>query len=170
MTAYNITLIPGDGVGPEVTEAARRVLEATGVSFHWELGYAGDVAQDMYGTPLPDHVLESIKKNKMGLVTHANAQAGAASRGAKIRGNQVIGVFRPDFAIRMLKASAEAGFEAPIRVYIYDNENGTATIAYLKPSDVFAPYSNPDLDQMAKELDVIFARIVQDAIAASRRP
>ena len=115
-------------------------------------------------------LVESIQKNKMGLVTHANAQAGAASRGAKIRGNQVIGVFRPDFAIRMLKASAEAGFEAPIRVYIYENENGTATIAYLKPSDVFAPYSNPDLDQMAKELDVIFARIVQDAIAASRRP
>ncbi|OGL65029.1 MAG: hypothetical protein A3I72_12165 [Candidatus Tectomicrobia bacterium RIFCSPLOWO2_02_FULL_70_19] len=115
-------------------------------------------------------LVESIQKNKMGLVTHANAQAGAASRGAKIRGNQVIGVFRPDFAIRMLKASTEAGFEAPIRVYIYENENGTATIAYLKPSDVFAPYSNPDLDQMAKELDVIFARIVQDAIAASRRP
>ena len=42
--AYDVTLIPGDGIGPEVTEAARRVLEATGVSFHWELAYAGSVA------------------------------------------------------------------------------------------------------------------------------
>ncbi|MEK6711567.1 MAG: DUF302 domain-containing protein [Nitrospinota bacterium] len=115
-------------------------------------------------------LVESIKKNKMGLVTHANAQAGAASREVKIRGNQVLGVFRPDFAIRMLKASAEAGIEAPVRLYIFENEDGTATIAYVKPSDVFAPYSNPDLDQMAKELDVIFARIVQDALAAARRP
>lgn len=115
-------------------------------------------------------LVESIQKNKMGLVTHANAQAGAASRGVKIRGNQVIGVFRPDFAIRMLKASVGAGIEAPVRLYIYENEDGTATIAYVKPSDVFRPYANPNLDQMAKELDVIFARIVQDALAAARRP
>lgn len=115
-------------------------------------------------------LMESIQKNKMGLVTHANAQAGAASRGVKIRGNQVIGVFRPDFAIRMLKASVEAGIEAPVRIYIYENEDGTATIAYIRPSDVFRSYSNPDLDEMAKELDVIFARIVQDALAAARRP
>lgn len=115
-------------------------------------------------------LVESIQKNKMGLVTHANAQAGAASRGVKIGGNQVIGVFRPDFAIRMLKASVEAGIEAPVRIYIYENEDGTATIAYIRPSDVFRSYSNPDLDEMAKELDAIFARIVQDALAAARRP
>ncbi|MBI3128525.1 MAG: DUF302 domain-containing protein [Candidatus Tectomicrobia bacterium] len=115
-------------------------------------------------------LVDAIQKNKMGLVTRANAQAGAASRGVKIRGNQVIGVFRPDFAIRMLKASVDAGFEAPIRIYIYENEDGTATIAYVKPSDVFAPYAKPDLDKMAKELDAIFARIVQDALAAARKP
>ncbi|GAH94183.1 unnamed protein product, partial [marine sediment metagenome] len=39
--AYKVTLIPGDGIGPEVTEAARRVLEATGIAFHWDLAYAG---------------------------------------------------------------------------------------------------------------------------------
>ncbi len=49
---HNITLIPGDGVGPEITEAAKKVLEATGVAFHWDLAYAGDGAQDQYGTPL----------------------------------------------------------------------------------------------------------------------
>lgn len=62
---YKITLIPGDGIGPEVTDAARRVLEAAGVKFQWDLAYAGEKAQDMLGTPLPDYVLESIKKNKV---------------------------------------------------------------------------------------------------------
>lgn len=62
---YKITLIPGDGIGPEVTEASRRVLEATGVKFDWELAYAGEKAQDLLGTPLPDYVLDSIKKNKV---------------------------------------------------------------------------------------------------------
>lgn len=115
-------------------------------------------------------LVKSIGKNKMGLVTHANAQRGAASRGVKIRGNQVIGVYRPDFAIRMLKASVEAGIEAPIRFYIYENEDGTATLAYVKPSDVFRPYGKPALDEMAKELDAIFARIVQDTLAAAKAP
>ncbi len=62
---YKITLIPGDGIGPEVTEAARKVLEATGVKFDWELAYAGEKAQDHLGTPLPDYVLESIRRNKV---------------------------------------------------------------------------------------------------------
>jgi isocitrate dehydrogenase (NAD+) len=67
MTTHNATLIPGDGVGPEVTEAARRVLEATGVKFKWELAYAGTEVMEKQGTPLPENVLESIRKNKVAL-------------------------------------------------------------------------------------------------------
>ena len=55
--SYNITLIPGDGVGPEITEAARRVLKATGIKFNWELAYAGAEVMAKQGTPLPDSVL-----------------------------------------------------------------------------------------------------------------
>jgi isocitrate dehydrogenase (NAD+) len=64
---YRVTLIPGDGIGPEVTKATQRVLEATGVKFHWDLAIAGEGAQDMFGTPLPDYVLESIRRNKVAL-------------------------------------------------------------------------------------------------------
>lgn len=102
----------------------------------------------------------AIASNGMGLVCHANAQVGAASRGLKIRGNQVLMVFRPDFVIRMLGASVEAGFEAPIRIYITENDDGTATIRYVKPSVVFKPYGHPDLDKLAAELDPIFEKIV----------
>lgn len=65
--AYRITLIPGDGTGPEVTEAARRVIEATGVAIEWEVKDAGVDVMDKYGTPLPEEVLESIRRNKVAL-------------------------------------------------------------------------------------------------------
>ena len=65
--SYDITLIPGDGIGPEVTEATRRVLEATGIAFNWDPVEVGSDAMEKYGTPLPDSVLESIKKNRIAL-------------------------------------------------------------------------------------------------------
>lgn len=63
----NITLIPGDGVGPEVTGAARRCIEATGVEVNWDIQKAGKSVMDREGTPLPERVLDSIRKNKVAL-------------------------------------------------------------------------------------------------------
>ena len=54
---YKITLIPGDGTGPEITEAVVRVLEATGVSFEWDVQNAGEDVYNEEGSPLPDRVL-----------------------------------------------------------------------------------------------------------------
>lgn len=106
----------------------------------------------------------AIKQNKMGLVSKASATHGAASIGITIKGNRVFGVFHPKFAVRMLAASVDAGIEAPIRIYLYENDDGTASITYKKPTDVFKPYRNEALNQMASELDLIFAQIVQDAL------
>jgi isocitrate dehydrogenase (NAD+) len=66
--AHQVTLIPGDGIGPEIMEAALRVLEATGVAFDWErFDKIGTSALDEYDDPLPDHILESIRSNKTAL-------------------------------------------------------------------------------------------------------
>ncbi len=62
-----ITLIPGDGIGPEVTEAAKRCIEAVGIGIEWEEVIAGKDAQDKFGELLPKNVLESVKKNKVAL-------------------------------------------------------------------------------------------------------
>ncbi len=105
----------------------------------------------------------AVKKNKMGLVTRASATFGARSLGITIPGNMVVGVYAPSFAVRMLKASVAAGIEAPLRFYITENADKTATLTYRKPSSVFAPYESADLDKMAGELDVIFATIAKDA-------
>jgi isocitrate dehydrogenase (NAD+) len=82
--AYNITLIPGDGVGPEVTEATRRVLEATGIKFNWDMGEVGTDAMQKYGTPLPASVIESVRKNKVALKGPVTTPVGSGFRSVNV--------------------------------------------------------------------------------------
>jgi len=112
---------------------------------------------------LVEKLLESVRYHKMGIVARASATVGARSLGVTIPGNQVVMVFHPKYAIRMLAASVPAGIEAPLRFYVTENDDGTATLTYRTPSSVFAPYENADLDAMARELDGIFARIAARA-------
>ncbi|MFC1934821.1 isocitrate/isopropylmalate dehydrogenase family protein [Chloroflexota bacterium] len=81
---YNVTLIPGDGIGPEVTEAARRVLEATGVVFRWDIAHAGAGVIGEYGTPLPKNVLESIRKSKVALKGPITTPVGSGFRSVNV--------------------------------------------------------------------------------------
>lgn len=120
--------------------------------------------QTKYGfDALVTRVETAVEKNQMGLVAQASASRGAAGRGIKIPGNAVLMVFRNDYAVRMLQASVPAGIEAPLRLYVTENADGTAGLSYRMPSAVFAPYRNAKLDDMAKELDPIFERIARDA-------
>jgi isocitrate dehydrogenase (NAD+) len=82
--AYRITLIPGDGTGPEIVEATRRVLEATGVQFDWDIQDAGADVMDQYGTPLPDVVLDSIRANKVALKGPITTPIGTGFRSVNV--------------------------------------------------------------------------------------
>ncbi len=106
----------------------------------------------------------AIKANGMAAVTRASASMGAAGRNIAIPGNMVIGVYRNDFALRMLEASIPAGIEAPLIFYVTENADGTASLSYRAPSAVFAPYGSAALDEMAGELDAIFAAIAAAAV------
>ena len=81
---YPITLIPGDGVGPEVIEAARRVLEATGVEFQWEVINAGETALEKEGSLLPERLLESIRQNKIALKGPTTTPVGTGFRSVNV--------------------------------------------------------------------------------------
>jgi isocitrate dehydrogenase (NAD+) len=81
---YDVTLIPGDGTGPEITEATRRVLEATGVAFNWEVRHAGLAMLEKYGTVLPENVIESIKRTKVGLKGPITTPVGKGFRSANV--------------------------------------------------------------------------------------
>jgi isocitrate dehydrogenase (NAD+) len=81
---YNITLIPGDGIGPEVSEAARRCVDATGVKVDWEVAEAGADVIGKYGTPLPPTTLESIRKNKVALKGPLTTPIGTGFRSVNV--------------------------------------------------------------------------------------
>jgi len=83
--AHRVTLIPGDGTGPELTEATRRVLEATGVEFDWDVQQAGaDVMDEYGGNPLPDHVLDSIRENGVALKGPITTPVGGGFRSVNV--------------------------------------------------------------------------------------
>jgi len=82
--SYDITLIPGDGVGPEVTAATVRVLEATGIDIHWDAVQMGQATQDTMGTPLPESALASIRKNKVALKGPVTTPVGSGFRSANV--------------------------------------------------------------------------------------
>ncbi len=90
---YKITLIPGDGVGPEITEATKRVLEATGVSFEWDIQNAGEEVYKREETPLPDRVIESIKKNKIALKGPITTPVGRGFRSVNVLLRQSLDLF-----------------------------------------------------------------------------
>jgi isocitrate dehydrogenase (NAD+) len=79
-----VTFIPGDGVGPELSEATRRVLDATGVDFEWDDQEAGADVMDEYGTPLPDHVLESIRSNGVAIKGPITTPVGKGFRSVNV--------------------------------------------------------------------------------------
>ena len=104
--AYRVTLIPGDGIGPELAEATRRVLDASGVAFEWELQDAGEAVIAQYGTPLPEHVLESIRRNRIALKGPITTPVGSGFRSVNVTLRQTLGLYanlRPARSIKGLE-------------------------------------------------------------------
>ena len=90
---HRVTLIPGDGIGPEVAEATRRVLEATGVQFQWDTAVIGQNAMKKYGTPLPDEALESIKRNKVAIKGPVTTPIGSGFRSVNVALRQKLDLY-----------------------------------------------------------------------------
>jgi isocitrate dehydrogenase (NAD+) len=82
--AYDVTLIPGDGTGPEIMAAARRAIESTGVEFNWDVQEAGQKVIAAEGTPLPAHVVESIKRNKVAIKGPLSTPVGKGFRSVNV--------------------------------------------------------------------------------------
>ena len=88
-----VTLIPGDGTGPELTEAARRVIDATGVAIDWEIREAGVDVMAKAGTPLPDVVLDSLRCNKIGLKGPITTPIGTGFRSVNVALRQALNLY-----------------------------------------------------------------------------
>ena len=101
-----VTLIPGDGIGPELAEATRRVLDASGVKLDWEVIDAGEAAMAKEGTPLPQSVLDSILRNKVAIKGPITTPVGVGFRSVNVALRQTLGLYanlRPVRSIPGLK-------------------------------------------------------------------
>lgn len=117
---------------------------------------------------LVDRVRDAARAAPINIVTQASASSGAANAGIEIPGNRVIGLYRNDYARRMLEASVAAGIEAPIRMYVTEGEDGLGVVSWKTPTAVFAPYMDEGgaaLAELAAELDAIFLQIGEGATA-----
>ena len=138
------------------------------VSAHAEGGPTGwvSIPTRYYFSDLAGRLESAVKAHQMNVVNSASASEGAKAQGISIPGNRVVGVFRNDFARRLLPLNLKAGIEAPIRFYLTENTDGSATLSYRTPRAIFEPYflqSPMELQALAEELDDIFDEIARDA-------
>ncbi len=91
--AQTVTLIPGDGIGPELAEATRRVLDASGIKLDWEVVEAGEAVMAKEGTPLPQHVLDSILRNKVAIKGPITTPVGEGFRSVNVALRQTLGLY-----------------------------------------------------------------------------
>jgi isocitrate dehydrogenase (NAD+) len=105
LARHAVTLIPGDGVGPEICDATVRVLEATGVEFDWDVQQAGENVMAKYGTPLPEHVLESIRQTRVALKGPITTPIGTGFRSVNVALRQELELYA---CVRPVKAYAGA--------------------------------------------------------------
>ena len=103
MAKVTVTLIPGDGIGPEVSSAAQKVIDSTGVPIEWEVVEAGEACIEKYGSPLPDHVIEIVKRNKVALKGPITTPIGKGFRSVNVALRQTLGLYANVRPIRNLE-------------------------------------------------------------------
>jgi len=108
--SYRVTLIPGDGIGPEVTAAARLVAEATGVAIDWDVVEAGEKAIAAHGNPLPEEVLDSVRRNRLALKGPITTPIGSGFRSVNVALRQQLDLYA---SVRPARAIAGEGTRFP---------------------------------------------------------
>src|SRR5271170_2350734 len=117
---HTITLIPGDGIGPEVTRATQRVLEAAGVRIEWDVHNAGAAVAETRGTTLPEEVLESIRRNKVALKGPIGTPIGKGFRSVNVTLRQALDLYANVRPVRSLPG-VEPRFEGTDIVIVREN-------------------------------------------------
>lgn len=155
MSKHRITLIPGDGIGPEVSLATQRCIEATGVKVDWDVVHAGADIMEKAGTPLPDNVLESVRKNKIAIKGPITTPVGSGFRSVNVALRKELDLFacvRPCKLYRGIPSH-------------HDNIN--LIIVRENTEDL---YAGIEFDERTKEADALVAKIKEMSPKAKFNP
>ena len=159
---HRVTLIPGDGTGPELTEATRRVLEATGVEFEWDMREAGVDVMESTGTPLPDETLASVKENRVALKGPITTPIGKGFRSVNVALRHELGLYA---CLRPCKTypGVRSRYEGVDLVIVRENtEDLYAGIEYEAGSE--------DAEHVITELNQLQARQIAPGSGISIKP
>jgi isocitrate dehydrogenase (NAD+) len=118
--SHTVTLIPGDGIGPELAEATRQVLEATGVGFEWDVQQAGEATIASEGTPLPDRVVESIRTNGVAIKGPITTPVGSGFRSVNVGLRQALELYANVRPARTMKG-VETRYDAVDLIIVREN-------------------------------------------------
>ncbi len=145
---HNITLIPGDGIGPEISESARRAVEATGVKVKWDIVEAGGDVIKKHKTPLPDSVIRSIRKNKIAIKGPIVTPVGSGFRSVNVKIRQELGLFACVRPCKLYKG-VRSNYKNVDIVIIRENTEGL--------------YSGIEFEKGTKALDEVRAAIQKNS-------
>ncbi len=132
---YKVTLIPGDGTGPEIAEATTRVLEATGVQFEWDVQNAGEDVYNTEGNPLPERVLESIRKNKVAIKGPITTPVGTGFRSVNVLLRQTLDLYSCVRPCKTYKGAKTKYENLDLVIFRENTEDLYAGIEYQKDSE-----------------------------------
>lgn len=132
---YKITLIPGDGTGPEITETVKRVLEATGVPFDWDIQNAGEDVYHQEGSPLPERVLESIKQNRVAIKGPITTPVGKGFRSVNVTLRQALDLYSCVRPCKSYKGAKTIYDDIDLVIFRENTEDLYAGIEYQKGSE-----------------------------------
>lgn len=133
---HKITLIPGDGIGPEVAAAARKVIDAAGVKIEWDVVEAGAAVIEEYGTPLPEYVLESIKKNKIALKGPVTTPVGKGFKSVNVTLRQTLNLYANIRPIKTYEGVKSRYDNVDLVIFRENTEDLYAGIEHMVSEDI----------------------------------
>jgi len=133
--SIKVTLIPGDGIGPEVSAASQRVITASGAGIEWEIVEAGEACIAQYGTPLPEHVLDTIRRNKVALKGPVTTPVGKGFRSVNVSLRQQLQLYANVRHMKNLPNVASKYEEVDIVVVRENTEDLYAGIEHMVGRD-----------------------------------
>ena len=162
MARHSVTLIPGDGVGPEICDASVRVLEATGVTFDWDVQRAGEAAIKEFGTPLPSHVLESIRKNRVALKGPITTPVGSGFRSVNVALRQELDLYALVRPVRAYKGARNLRDDLDFIIIRENTEDIYAGIEFEQ--------GTPDAKHLIEEISGLLKKKIRTDSGLSIKP
>jgi isocitrate dehydrogenase (NAD+) len=157
-----VTLIPGDGVGPEICDATVRVLEATGVQFDWDVQQAGEGAIAEFGTPLPDKVLESIRNNRVALKGPITTPIGSGFRSVNVALRQALDLYALVRPVKAYKGARNLRDDLDFVIVRENTEDIYAGLEFER--------GTPDAERLIEEISGLLKKPIRKDSGLSIKP